>query len=121
MKCSADFEAVAGILDQIGTNPFQVKDQELTNYRTYKQEILRSDQLDLHRRMIALEFLHTRVSKVATEHREKYKEAVDVARDTWLALSCMFPRFFYRKADKHLRTSYKLEDVEKELNPIRKM
>ena len=40
------FEAVVNVLDEIGTNPFQVRDQELTNYRTYKQELTQSEQLD---------------------------------------------------------------------------
>lgn len=111
----SDFEEVINLLEEIGANPFQVKDQELANYKAYKQEFVQKEQLDLHRRTISLEFFQTRVSKLPSECREEFCKKLDVARDTWFALSCMFPAFFYRKSDKHLNTLYKLEDVEKEL------
>ena len=43
------------------------------------------------------------------------KNSVDIAKEKWLQIIGLLPSFFYRKADKHLNTSYKLEDVEKEL------
>lgn len=110
-----EFEAVVKFLDEISANPMQLKDQELISYRSYKQEFLQKENLDLYRRMIALEFFHARVSKIPTDHREEFGEKLGRARDAWFAISCMLPVFFYRKADKHLNTSYKLEDVEKEL------
>ncbi len=110
-----EFEAVVSFLDGINTNPMQLKDQELTSYKVYKQEFLQKENLDLYRRMMALEFFHARISKVPTDHREEFGEKLGRARDAWSAISCMLPVFFYRKADKHLNTSYKLEDVEKEL------
>lgn len=114
-KVWPEFETVVNFLDGINTNPMQLKDQELTGYRAYKQEFLQKENLDLYRRMMALEFFHARVSKVPTDHREEFGEKLGRARDAWFAISCMLPVFFYRKADKHLNTSYKLEDVEKEL------
>ncbi len=110
-----EFEAVVSFLDGINTNPMQLKDQELTSYKAYKLEFLQKENLDLYRRMMALEFFHARISKVPTDHREEFGEKLGRARDAWSAISCMLPVFFYRKADKHLNTSYKLEDVEKEL------
>ena len=62
-----------------------------------------------------MEFFHARVSKIPADRREEFGEKLGRARDAWFAISCMLPVFFYRKADKHLNTSYKLEDVEKEL------
>lgn len=114
-KAWLDFESVVKFLDEINANPMQLKDQELTNYRNYKQEFIQKDQLDLHRRMSALEFFLARISKLPSEHRKEFENRIGSARDTWFALLCFFPVFFYRKADKHLNTSYKLEDVEKEL------
>lgn len=114
-KVWPEFEAVVNFLDGINTNPMQLRDQELTNYRSYKQEFLQKESLDLYRRMSALEFFHARVSKIPADHREAFGERLGCARDAWFAISCMLPVFFYRKADKHLNTSYKLEDVEKEL------
>ena len=33
-------ESVSNMLDEIGSNPFQLKDQELSNCRTYKQDFV---------------------------------------------------------------------------------
>lgn len=112
------FEVIANYLDGINTNPMQLKDQELTKYRVYKQEFLQNVGLDLHRRMSALEFFQARVSRISKDYREEFEEKLGCARDAWFSISCMLPVFFYRRMDKHLNTSYKLEDVEKELkNP----
>ena len=111
----SDFEAVVKFLDEINANPMQLKDQELTSYRTYKQEFLQKEKLDLYRKTSALEFLYARISKLSAEHRKEFEDKLGSARDAWFALSNLFPVFFYRKADKHLNTSYKLEDIEKEL------
>ena len=109
------FEAVVKYLDGINTNPMQLKDQELTSYRTYKQELLKNEQIDLYQIMSALEFFRTRIMKLAVERRKEFENTLGSARDTWSDVSGSFPIFFYRKADKHLNTSYKLDDVEKEL------
>lgn len=109
------FEALARFLDEISSNPMQLNDQELTSYRSYKQDFLQKERLDVYRRMNALEYFHARISRIPTDHREAFAEKLGSARDAWFDISCMLPVFFYRKADKHLNTSYKLEDVEKEL------
>lgn len=114
-KVWPEFEKVVSFLDEINANPMQLRDQELASYRLYKQEFLQREELDLYRRTNALGFLHARDSKIPTDHREDFKEKLGRARDSWNDISCMLPVFFYRKADKHLSTSYKLEDVEKEL------
>lgn len=109
------FEEVANFLNEIGVNPFQIRDQELTNYRRYMQELQQSEKLDLHQHVLAIDFLYARISKVAAEYRERYRELIKVARDTLRALLDMFPTFFKRKTDKHLNVSYKVEEIEKEL------
>ena len=73
------------------------------------------EQLDLHRRTFSLEFLSSRTRKLSAEYRSQFQETLHVALDTWSMLLCMFPRFFYRKSDKHLSAKYKMEEVEKEL------
>lgn len=41
------------------------------------------------------------------------------AIDKWFLIKKVFPVFFFRNADKHLNTTYKLEDIDKELmNPL---
>lgn len=110
-----EFEAVVNYLDELSTNPMQLRDQELTSYKSYKQEFLQKERLDLYRRMSALEFFYARVAKIPVEYRDEFGEKISSLRDEWFNLLHMFPIFFYRKADKHLKVSYKLEDVEKEL------
>lgn len=109
------FDAVVKYLDEINANPLQLKDQELTSYRTYKQELLKNEQIDLYQIMSALEFFRTRILKLPSERRKTFENTLSSARDSWSDALGMFPMFFYRKADKHLNTSYKLEDVEKQL------
>ena len=109
------FNAVVKYLDEINANPLQLKDQELTSYRTYKQELLKNEQIDLYQIMSALEFFRTRILKLPSERRKTFENTLSSARDSWSDALGMFPMFFYRKADKHLNTSYKLEDVEKQL------
>lgn len=117
-KIWSKFEAIANYLDGINTNPMQLKDQELIRYRSYKQEFLQNESLDLYRMVSALEFFQASVSRISKEYREEFEEKLRYACDAWFSISCMLPVFFYRKMDKHLNTSYKLEDVEKELkNP----
>lgn len=109
------FEAVVKLLDEINTNPMQLKDQELVNYRSYKQDFLQKESLNLYRRIIALDFFRTKVTRIPAERKDEFREKLECAQVAWTKVSSMFPVFFYRKANKHLKTSYKLEDVEKEL------
>lgn len=109
------FEDIVKFLDEINTNPMQLNDQELASYRTYKKEFVQIDNLDLYRRKSALDFLHARISKLPVERRKDFEDILDSARDLWFSVTSRFPMFFYRKADKHLRATYKLGDVEKEL------
>ena len=108
-------ESVSNMLDEIGNNPFQLKDQDLTNYRAYKQDLMNTEPLKLYKQTVALNFLYARINSIPTEHRNAYQEKIDVAREKWTELLSFFPKVFYRKMDKHLKTSYKLEDIEKEL------
>lgn len=110
-----DFEAVVSFLESISGNPLQVKEQELKSYKKCIQEMKQKEQLDLHCRTSSLEFLRTRTSKLSVEYRGKFQEILNIALDTWSMLLYMFPRFFYRKSDKHLNAQYKIEEVEKEL------
>lgn len=108
-------EEIASILGAVTANPMQLKDQELTNYRTYYGELLNIEEMDIPRRTAAFTFFVNRVSKLSAEKRSAFEEALVEAQKKWQQLICCFPMFFYRKADKHLKAVYKYEDVEKEL------
>lgn len=57
------FEAIVDVLNKIGNNPFQLKDQDLVKYRAYKKELEQDDRLDLYRRSLALNFLYSQMSR----------------------------------------------------------
>lgn len=112
-------ESIASILGSVNANPLQLKDQELTNYRTYYGELLDKTKIDVPRRTDAFTFLLNRVNKIAAEKRDMLREAIETAQGKWQPLIQRLPLFFYRKADKHLSSLYKYEDIEKELkSPI---
>ena len=117
-KAHRFFEDVVTFLDGINSNPLQLKDQELSNYRNYKQDFTQTEQLDTYRRFNAINFLHSRITRLSAEHRKEFEEKINIAHNVWFDLMRMFPVFYYRKTDKHLNTSYKIEDIEKEIkNP----
>lgn len=109
------FEEVVKVLDDINTNPMQLKDQDLNNYKINRAEFIQTENLDLYRKKNALDFFCARVSIVSADYRQTFEEKLSSVRDEWQSLMNMFPVFYYRKVEKHLNTSYKLEDVEKEL------
>ena len=109
------FEAIVDVLNKIGNNPFQLKDQDLVKYRAYKKELEQDDRLDLYRRSLALNFLYSQMSRTALDYKERLKEVLDTAKENWYPLLDMFPTFFYRNSGKHLKSSYKFEDIEKEV------
>ena len=106
-------------LNSVNNNPMQLRDNELTSYRKCISEMQDSSVLDLHQRMTTLDFLNARVSSFPSAQRAEYRAMLDELRDTWFMFQAILPSFFYRKADKHLRTLYKYEEIEKELkSPI---
>lgn len=117
-KAHRFFEDVVTFLDAINSNPLQLKDQELISYRNYKQDFIQTEQLDTYCRFNAINFLHSRTTRLSSVHRKEFEEKIEIAHNVWFDLIKMFPVFFYRKTDKHLNTSYKIEDIEKEIkNP----
>ena len=112
------YEELVDALNEIGANPFQAKDQEWTNYRSCISELKNSEQLDLYQRMNSMSFLKSRILRITSDMRGHLQEVFDIAYKTWFELVEMFPVFFYRNADKHLKTMYKLEEVEKEVANI---
>ena len=103
------------IIESFGGNPFKLRDQELTNYKAHVTALKDSDSLNVPRFLNALTYFHNKQNSVSAEIRASFVEALEnveaKVRDYLLNL----PHFFYRNADKHLQTTYKLEDAEKEL------
>ena len=69
-----EFESLAVFLDDISANPMSLGDREFTLYKTYKNELIQKDNLDMYRKMNALEFFKARGLNLSSEHRESFKE-----------------------------------------------
>lgn len=108
-------DSVVELLDSIGTNPMKLKDQEVTNYRNHRSELLQKDYINTPRKAAAVLFMKNRKGNLPAENQDDFLKAMEKAEQEWKRLSSMLPVFFYRKSDKHLKTRYSLEDVEKEL------
>lgn len=103
------------LLDSIGTNPFQMSGPEFQNYKSHKASLQTRDFVDIPAQNYALGFLQNNLKKISVENRDEIKKVLEIAINKWFSLVSVFPKFFYRKSNKQLRTTYKLEDVEKEL------
>ena len=115
-KVDVYFIELLAALDAVSTNPMQLKDQELINYRTYKTELQRKDYLNIPQRNMAIDFLSARIGRIPAEHKSSLEQALEHVKKAWSIMNSVLPVFFYRKGDKKLAASYKLEEVEKELN-----
>lgn len=110
-------DAIA-LLDAIGKNPFKLRDNDLTQYNNHRLELLKGTHLNVLRVHSAIVFLKNRADTLPIEQQTCFKELIEQAYSKWVSLCSSLPHFFYRAADKHLRTTYKLDEVEKELkNP----
>lgn len=109
------FKEFSNMLDEIGSNPFQLKDQDLTNYRGYKQELINTEIFNIYKKSSALSFFSKRIDRIPVEIRGAWREKLSEIQEEWNEALGFFPKIFYRKIDKKLKTVYKLEDIEKEL------
>ena len=109
------FEEFSNILDEIGSNPFQLSGQDLSTYRANKQELTDKKALNIYGKTSALAYFTARIGKISVERRDIFQEKIKAAREKWNEVLICFPRIFYRKTDKKLKNVYKIEDVEKEV------
>lgn len=109
-------KALLEILGPTSTNPFQLRDQDLANYRVYYNELQTETEMNAPLKNAALEFLNSHIGKIDINKKELFRQALETAREKWRKLIHMLPVFFYRNGDKHLNTNYRYEDIEKELN-----
>ena len=103
------------IIESFGGNPFKLRDQELTNYKAHVTALKDSDSLNVPRFLNALTYFHNKQNSVFAEIRASFVEALENVEAKMHDYLLNLPHFFYRNADKHLQTTYKLEDAEKEL------
>lgn len=106
------------LLGSLNANSLHLKDQEWSDYQTYYTELKNQSKIDIPLRTTAFDFLSKKAGKITLEKREELVEKTNQAKKQWLELINILPVFFYRKSDKHLSTTYKFDDIDKELkNP----
>ena len=108
------FKAIE-FLDAISKNPFQLNSQEITAYKDSRSELLKKDSLNIPKITSALEYMKSRISKLDKTYQEEFEGLILSAQKLWFSLVTKIPSVFYRKADKHLNASYKIDEIEKEL------
>lgn len=102
-------------LEAIDNNPFQLRDQDLTNYKNHKATLAKRDCLNIPKIKAALDFMKARAERLPVDQREDFLSISNRIQAEWVALTAKLPIFFYRAADKHLNTTYKADEAEKEL------
>ena len=110
-----DVDTLNEIIESFGGNPFKLRDQELTNYKAHVTALKDSDRLNIPRFLNALTYFHNKQNSVSTEIRASFLKALENVETKMHDYLLNLPHFFYRNTDKHLQTTYKLEDAEKEL------
>ncbi len=114
IKSSAD-----SLFATLGQNPFQLRDQEYNNYSTYLSSLQPTESLRMRRIHSSIGFFETRIPKANAESREAIQTALNEFKEKWSGLESLIPMFFYRNSNKILKSSYKFDEVKKELeNPM---
>ena len=101
--------------DKIGDNPFRFTSQELTNYKNYRAELMKTEILNIPKINQAIQFFITRGSRLANPDQSEFDDIINDIKSAWENFVMKLPVVFYRSADKHLSTTYTISDIEKEL------
>lgn len=114
-----DCETLFESLSELGADPFKLNNHDsLKSFNNYKKQLTREIQFDLYRQHSALSFMRARIPKMDDDRKGTLKIMLDAIDEKWGHLTELLPAFFIRKAGKHLKTTYKYDDIEKELaNP----
>ena len=110
-------DAFIAIITGLGSNPFQLRDQDFINYRDYVALLSNKENLNIPKFSYVLSYFHNKSGNVPKEHKEAFVNALTDVEDKIKKLLVLLPSFFFRKTDKHLKTTYKLDEVEKEIKP----
>ena len=111
-------KSLAEYLDSINSNPFQLQNQDLSNYKIYRGELLDTESINVPRRTAALNFMKSQIGRMVTDKRDEFSSKLEVVIDEWKEFIRQLPTVYYRKSDKHLNSVYKYEDAEKELKNV---
>ena len=106
---------IIGALGGPSSNPFQLRDQDWNNYRSYCNSLLDTNQINIPLVVNAISYLKNRIDRIAADKRENLRLSIEKFETKWMPLLNTIPLFFYRSPNKHLNSVYKIDDVDKEL------
>lgn len=107
--------SIVKLCETLGSNPFQLQDQEYHNYANYITILKKIDNIDIRQITLALKFIDARKNKAQQNKKEAIEKELSTVKEQWGILVSMLPSVFYRKSDKILKSQYKYEDIKKEL------
>lgn len=110
-----DLGTFLSVLGGSSTNPFQLRDQDFTNYRAYYSELNDDSKINIPLRTTAFRFMLSKVGKLPDEKQLIAKAAIERSHEKWLSLISRLPTFFCRQTTKQLNSLYKFADIEKEM------
>ena len=109
------YPIMAELCDTLGSNPFQLRDQDYQNYTHYISVLKKTDTMDIHQITQALNFINARKSKASQDKIATIEQKLTSAKEQWNILLNMLPSVFFRKSNKDLKSQYKYDDIKKEL------
>lgn len=109
------YPIMAELCDTLGSNPFQLRDQDYQNYTHYISVLKKTDTMDIHQITQALNFINARKSKASQDKIATIEQKLTSAKEQWNILLNMLPSIFFRKSNKVLKSQYKYDDIKKEL------
>lgn len=109
---------VTALLSAMGNNPFKLSNQDLTNFRTYVETLKAVNNLHLKRMEALFPVFESWFPRADAANVEEIKALYEIIKGKWLLIKERIPTVFYRNSNKVLKSSYTLDEVQKELaNP----
>ena len=109
-------EVVDSFIVQVEGNPFQLRDPEFRSFQAYVKALQPENNLDIRKIHAGLKFFESQISKASAEKRQVIAEVLCSLKEKWITLVQVLPVVFYRNSNKVLKSSYKYDDVKKELS-----
>lgn len=94
----------------------RLNQNELTSYQNYISIVQETEILNFSIIDKFITFIEARLNNISLEERENVTSVFAEVKSKWGIMKDMLPAVFYRKSDKTLKTQYKLEEVQNELN-----
>lgn len=114
-KFAEEVTSIANFLDTIGTNPLKLNQHDYPHYGIHKSDIASADELNIPHKYASLQFMAERLAPLPSSTRDIMIQLIDNAKKRLDYIVNLLPVFYIRNSSKCLKTVYKLETVQKEL------